>query len=220
MNNQKFKRSLGFIIISSILFINSCKKEEEALVCTNLQVELAKGTSISTILETCHVKFLYGLRYEGGLLFYIDEADASGLVVSQEDLGPMKWDFNDPALIAGTTDVEIGLGKENTDKIVEVIGEGIYAAKACSDLELNGYSDWFLPSKNELDAIYQTLYLKGKGEFKDYYAEYYWTSSEEFTYDTVNTGSTAWTLLFQNGNFNWNFKHSINYVRPIRGFKF
>jgi hypothetical protein len=45
----------------------------------------------------------------------------------------------------------IGTGNTNTNLIVAVQGNGNYAAKICYDLVLNGYSDWFLPSRDEPD---------------------------------------------------------------------
>jgi len=48
----------------------------------------------------------------------------------------------------------IGYGAINTDLIVAQSGEGRYAAKYVSDLVLGGKSDWFLPSKDELNEFY------------------------------------------------------------------
>lgn len=43
--------------------------------------------------------------------------------------------------------------RTNTDKIVAALGNGNYAAKLCSDLVLNGFSDWYLPSIEELNQL-------------------------------------------------------------------
>lgn len=62
------------------------------------------------------------------------------------------------------TSTTIGSGKTNTERIVAVMGDyaytsadlssseisDLYAAKICSDLDYNGYTDWFLPSEEEL----------------------------------------------------------------------
>lgn len=46
-------------------------------------------------------------------------------------------------------------GAFNTEIIVKEQEEGNYAAKVCYDLEAYGYDDWYLPSKNELEAIFK-----------------------------------------------------------------
>ena len=40
------------------------------------------------------------------------------------------------------------------------------AKKACDELNINGYSDWYLPSVNEMTAICKKIHLLGLGDFK------------------------------------------------------
>lgn len=63
---------------------------------------------------------------------------------------------------------------------------GSNAAARCEELDLNGKTDWFLPSKDELNLMYQNLYLQGQGNFSTYK---YWSSSQ---YDISN----AWCHFF------------------------
>ncbi len=58
-----------------------------------------------------------------------------------------------------------------------------YAARMCDIHEAGGYSDWFLPSKDELDLMYRYLKKNNLGGFSEVY---YWSSSE-------NDAATAWT---------------------------
>jgi len=62
-----------------------------------------------------------------------------------------------------TIDIEIGCTTSGT------------AADICANLSLGGYSDWFLPSKDELNLMYENLKIFGVGGFAD---NYYWSSSE------------------------------------------
>lgn len=70
-------------------------------------------------------------------------------------------------------------GKANTAVIVKVVGanKGFdgnpYAAKVCDTLNAGGYSDWYLPSKNESDIIHANFQQLGFDEKMTL-----WTSTE------------------------------------------
>ena len=63
------------------------------------------------------------------------------------------------------------------------------AKTACEELILNGYSDWYLPSKEELNSVYVNLKQVGVGGFAD---NSYWSSTE-------NDGDDAWRQHFDDG---------------------
>ncbi len=70
----------------------------------------------------------------------------------------------------------IGTGAANTQAIVEKLGDSAkYAARVCADMDYRGYDDWFLPSKEELNRMYENLHQEGMGGFAP---ESYWSSSE------------------------------------------
>jgi hypothetical protein len=83
----------------------------------------------------------------------------------------------------------IGWGRENTTAIVLQNGEGKYAAKFVDDYSANGKSDWFLPSRDELDVVYNASVTVGAPKVLPMP---YWTSSE-------NSAKYAWYQLFQDG---------------------
>ena len=103
----------------------------------------------------------------------------------------------------------IGTGKSNT---VAIVNQGnsnpdTCAAKYCDDFTYGGYSDWFLPSKDELNQMYVNRVALNTG----FSAVAYWSSSE------VNANS-SWLQNMSTGfqaNF---FKSSTFYVRPVRSF--
>ena len=79
------------------------------------------------------------------------------------------------------------------------------AMKECQNLNLNGYSDWYLPSIDELKLLYNQKQI-----IPDL-STYYWSSSE-------GDSDTAWGQLFTNGvkaNIN---KVGTDDVRAVRAF--
>ena len=104
---------------------------------------------------------------------------------------------------------EIGTGESNTTAIVNALGEDTYAARYAYDAETNGMDDWFLPSIDELTAVYQNLHLNGLGDANPGYS--YWSSTDE------STG--AWVIYFANGNTYTPSKiHDHHHVMPVRSF--
>ena len=83
----------------------------------------------------------------------------------------------------------VGYGAENTRLIVAQNGPGRYAAAHVDALVRNGKSDWFLPSKDELNLLYDHFALRGRPAMDK---APYWSSSE-------NNSNYAWYQLFQDG---------------------
>ena len=117
-------------------------------------------------------------------------------------------------LITGADGTAIGTGEQNTTDITAVVGgcstAGI-AARLANDLVLGGQSDWFLPSKDELNQMYTNLdrATPPLGGFST--SDYYWSSSE-----FVVNG--AWYQDFYSGDQFGNYKDYSFYVRPVRAF--
>lgn len=102
------------------------------------------------------------------------------------------------------TKTAIGTGKANTEAIVSAMGGGTYAASLCADLRLGGYSDWFLPSRDELNVMREE-----KGVIGGFASDYYWSSSE-------SNSRSVWVLLFGDGTqFHGTY---YAHVRAIRAF--
>lgn len=95
-------------------------------------------------------------------------------------------------------------GKKNTEVIVDSLGEGNYAAYVCDTLTAYGYNDWYLPSKQELNAIY-TNYDK----LVDLGSDTYWSSTEA-------DGDEAWSQSFYSGNKITIKKYRLKTVRCVR----
>ncbi len=104
----------------------------------------------------------------------------------------------------------VGMGAVNTAAIVAQNGEGSYAAAYVSNLTLGGKSDWYLPSRDELDYAYHRATI---GQWSTLYKSAYWTSSE-------NSASFAWYQMFQDST-QFTDEHGVGRVNnvPIRSNK-
>ncbi|MFM8793307.1 MAG: hypothetical protein ACKOFF_00160 [Acidimicrobiales bacterium] len=83
----------------------------------------------------------------------------------------------------------IGYGAINTRLIIAQNGEGRYAAAHVAAQTIGGRNDWFLPSKDELNALYDRFALHGRPFMEK---APYWSSSE-------NGANYSWYQLFQDG---------------------
>ena len=158
-----------------------------------------------------------GMEDYGGIIFYIDESGQHGLVAALEDLeGAYEWGCYQQE-VNGADGTYLGTGHQNTIDIVNqgcaTENGGITAAQAVLYTEINGYSDWYIPSKDELVEMYNTIGNGGSdGNVGNFINNFYWSSSEyinEFFAWVVNFND-GWTV---NGD-----KYYSGRVRVIRSF--
>jgi uncharacterized protein len=84
--------------------------------------------------------------------------------------------------IPGARGTAIGTGRQNTKDMMEACTEPGTAAYLCTHFRLNGVGGWFLPSRDELSAMYTNLRGKGLGDFQDRGIVdnfTYWASSQQ-----------------------------------------
>ncbi len=113
-----------------------------------------------------------GELYAGGIIFYLDSTGNHGFVCAPYDQGEAVWSSLSGALLG--TGSDLGTGADNTTYMAAV---GSPAALMCLDLTLNGYSDWFLPSRVELNFVFSHLGNFGLGGLS--FDSFYWSSSGE-----------------------------------------
>ncbi len=119
-----------------------------------------------------------GEAYGGGIVFYVDAAGRRGLIAAKADL-------------------------PGADKYT-----WIAAKSACQNLVENGYSDWYVPSQDELKKLYQA-----KSAVGGFASDVYWSSTE-------NSALNAWYQGFDNG-YQYDFIKSFEWrVRPVRAFTY
>lgn len=158
-----------------------------------------------------------------GLVFYISDGGLHGYEVAPVDQGTAaEWSTIEDTFAGGTAATPaalptgIGDGSDNTAAIIAQNSGAASAALLCRNYRLSEEGDWFLPSKDELAAIWDNLVYDGTpngnsgvGSFGGYY---YWSSSESAT-------EYAYHQFFYNhGNQAFGKKDSFEHVRAVRAF--
>ena len=158
-----------------------------------------------------------GDMVEGGIVFYVDATGEHGLVAAQEDLeGTYEWGCYLQS-VSGADSQWIGSGLQNTMDITNqgcaTENGGVTAAQAALDAEINGYSDWYLPSRDELYQMYLNIGQGGlnANNIGGFSNDFYWSSSEF-------NSSYAWPVFFFDGTTYFNYKYGPDRVRVIRAF--
>ena len=149
-----------------------------------------------------------------GIVFYVTDGGLHGLEVAPVDQSTSAaWSTITGTLI-GTTGTAIGTGSDNTDDIITQNTGAASAAKICRDYRAAQEGDWFLPSRDELNAIWVNLVDDGSGANSGvggFAAAYYWSSSEANAY-------RAWGQSFGNGGQGDGSKDVTCRVRAVRAF--
>jgi len=165
-----------------------------------------------------HLPYTIGQTAQGGIIAYILVAGdpgysatvQHGLVAATTDQSTaISWWSLGPFIFLITGN-PIGTGSANTTAIITAItaqgSAGDYAAKLCRDYVSGGYTDWFLPSTDELNKLY--LNKVSIGNFAN---STYWTSTAVVLYDAFGQNFTDGSVSITN-------KATPAYVRAVRAF--
>jgi len=199
------------------------------------------------VLDTYDDSVEYKLRDRGpagGWIFYINpnyKEDGwrylEAAPVDQNGGASMNWsNIQSTQVGVAAQGVAIGTGKGNTAAIIAQSGHTSSAAKICREYRGGGYSDWFLPSKDELEIMCWNLRGKRNPHLNPLWVTNdnpdvpnvagggvggllytlagsgYWSSSE------ISSGY-SWYQQFDNGWLEDNApKNSTVWVRAIRAF--
>jgi len=155
-----------------------------------------------------------GSTYQGGIVFWLD-GNGGGLIAAPTDQSyGAEWGCFGTT-ISGADGTAIGTGNQNTIDIEAGCTNSGTAADICANLTLGGYSDWFLPSKDELNEMYLNIGqgLAGTSANVGGFAyTNYWSSTEDGNY-------YAWMQMFNFGiDQSSHMKYYNANVRAVRVF--
>lgn len=232
---------IGVLLSSNVLakdFATQNELDTESTIRESGDNELRKQiTAINQLLPSLHV---VGERYQGGIIFYVDDTEQHGLIAALADQGQQfnKWN-NGVSRVTGASGDGIGAGRMNTPLIIANQigdkGDRNFAAKIAADYRVQDdgespctgsatetcWGDWYLPSKDELNLMWFNLAdpdhdgnNSGSSDphnLAGFSNLTYWSSTEA-DFDR------AWTQLFRNGLVGRDFKANTWGVRAIRAF--
>ena len=161
----------------------------------------------------------------GGIVFWVDGSGQHGLVVDKSDLtNSLRWNNSLQHRTSAHSD-GLGAGYMNTTLIIAVLQIDSFpvemAAYACANLNTEGYADWYLPSKAELDKIYQNravineVAVSQQGDPINQNS--YWSSTESSASFT-DAQTKAWSQDFSTGVKSESSKDQTYSVRAVRRF--
>ena len=168
-----------------------------------------------------------GMNYRGGKLAYVLQSGDSGydanvphglIAATADQHTGIVWITGGSTQTSwvngsgyGGTSTALGTGQANTNAMKNQSGYDGGAAKVCDDYVNTDtgsgvYTNWYLPSQDELNKLYLNRVAIG-----GFAATYYWSSSE-------NLAGKAWLQHFVNGVQNDVDKDTTFYVRAVRAF--
>ena len=198
------KKLLYTLLAVSIIF-SACEKEEETPTNNNNN----NNNSALVIGDT----------HQGGIIFYL-EANGGGLIAAPTDqsINGEIWTIAEwgctGTSISGADGIVIGTGAQNTIDIENGCTTSGIAADICANYTDGTYSDWFLPSKDELNEMRLNIgqgNALGLGNIGGFANSNYWSSSE-------GGNDVAWTQSFTNGFQGNSDKYFSCKVRAVRAF--
>ena len=220
-NLSDFTNDIGYLTDYTVTETD-VTTHQAALSVTESQIS-DLGTYIETETDPTVTKYSVGDFAQGGIVFWVDESGQHGLVaakVDQDGGSGIQW-YN-----GSYTDTEahgdgVYAGEMNTILIVANQGSNSndYAAGVCANYTVTEsgvtYGDWYLPSKEELNLMYQNKAAidatAGANGGSSFASAYYCSSTE-------TNSTSAWRQFFSDGYQYTSGKSYTSRVHAVRAF--
>lgn len=183
---------------------------------TSLAMPVGRETDGTLVSMSGNPTYSIGDYAQGGVVFWVNAAGNHGRVAYLYNIADVGW--SNISMEIGTSAQSDLNGAGNCVATVLQSGHTASAAKHCLDLEWQGYGDWYLPSKSELNLMYtqrnaidSTSSANGGEVFS---SVGYWSSTES----NIDP-SEAWNQnFFGAGTQSADSKGVAFYLRPVRAF--
>jgi hypothetical protein len=168
-----------------------------------------------------------GELFGGGIVFYVYNKGANGLIASLDDLdggSGVEWSFT-TAILIGSTAQSFYDGASNTTAIVAQDATALKAGTICNSYATGSQRDWYLPAAWELNLLYNSAYPinkilenDGNAATNGLNAETAGPTFGRYWSSTEYSNGFAWYSNFSNGTRHLSNKFSNYSVRAVRAF--
>lgn len=145
-----------------------------------------------------------GQNYQGGIVFWVNATGDAGLIAAPNDQSAgCNWGCQGTSITGTFSNSD---GQANSALMIAQCNQVGMSASLCNALNLGGYTDWYLPSIDELNMMWQQKVVIG-----GFTASSYWTSNQFSAND-------AYWQNFNSGIQGHNLKNQSAGVRAVRAF--
>ena len=179
----------------------------------------SETTTSTTTTTTTAPSYTLGETALGGKIAYILQpgdpgyisGETHGLIATAADIASaVQWGCTGTR-VDGAVGSALGTGNQNTIDILAGCADVGTAARLCADLVEGGYSDWYLPSIDELQKLFLNRVAIGGFTTTPGFSNYW--SSTQFTF-----GFNAYQQVFEFDAQNGSSKNAFHRVRAVRSF--